>query len=95
MAEDEHVTMEVARRELGRIMDEVQEIKMELLTQEDETPYELLDGGELEDLEADLGALLTRGQTFRNKIATNEVDEGTKMDDSKNWKAFQKTTRMR
>ena len=88
------MNLEVARRELARIMDEVQEIRTDLMTQEDETPYELLDGGELEDLETDLGALLNRGQVFRNKTVTDEVDEGTKMDDSRSWKAFQKTVKM-
>ena len=93
MAEDGNPNLEATRRELTRVMDEVQEIRTDLMTQEDETPHELLDCGELEDLEADLGALLNRGQAFRNRMMADEVDEGIKTDDSKHWKAFQKTVK--
>ena len=93
MAEDEAPNLEATRLELNRVTDEVQEIRTELMTQEDETPYELLDKGELEDLEAELGALLNRGQAFRNKLLAEEVDEDAKTDDKKHWKALQKTTR--
>ena len=90
MAEDGTPNLETTRLDLARVIDEVQEIRTDLMTQEDETPYELLDCGELEDLEADLGALLNRGLAFRNRLLAEEVDEGIKTDDSKHWKALQK-----
>ena len=90
MAEDEAPNLEATRLELNRVTDEVQEIRTDLMTQEDETPYELLDCGELEDLEADLGALLNRGQAFRTKLLAEEMDERIKTEDSKHWKALQK-----
>ena len=93
MAEDEAPNLEATRLQLNQIIDEVHEIRTELMTQEDETPYELLDAGELEDLEADLGALLNRGQAFRTKLLAEEVDEEAKTDDNKHWKALQKTVK--
>ena len=90
MAEDDVPQLEATRLELNRVIDEVQEIRTDLMTQEDEPAYELLDCGELEDLDADLGALLNRGCAFKAKLLTEELDEGVKAEDSKHWKALQK-----
>ena len=91
MSEDDGSPLDAIRREQQTVIDEVQEIKDTLLSKSDDPDYGSLDCRELEDLDAELGALLKMGSRHKGKLLAEELDEGVKVEDSKQWKTLQQS----
>ena len=86
---EEAPILEGTRKDQENLLNEVQEIKDNLMVQLDDPDYEKLDSRELEDLDIELGALLKKGQRYKAKLAGEEAEAETKAADVKKWRAFQ------